>query len=141
MAYDRAALLAQLKIDEGARLHPYKDSMGLLTIGIGRNLDQVGISETEAEYLCGNDITRAEESLDRNFVGWRNFSDIRQEAIMNLCYNMGWGGLSTFRNMLAAMLAGNWDDAAAELLSSRYASQVGDRARRIAAMLQEPVTG
>lgn len=140
MAYDRNALLAQLRIDEGLRTKPYRDTVGKLTIGIGRNLDDVGISEDEALTLAGHDLDRAETLLDRNFTGWRDFSDARQQAVLNLCFNMGWGdgthGLSGFKNMLGAMLANDWDAAASDLLASRYATQVGQRAQRIATLLR-----
>lgn len=136
MAYDRAALLTQLKVDEGVHLHPYADTKGLLTIGIGRNLDAVGISNAEAEMLCESDIARAEAALSANVPWWNTLSDNRQMALMNLCFNMGWGGLSTFKNMLAAFFAKEFDVAADDLLASKYATEVGARAQRVAALIR-----
>ena len=64
-----AELREQLVIHEGMRLKPYKDSVGKLTIGVGRNLDDVGITEVEALELLENDIHRVMDDLDRN-VPW-----------------------------------------------------------------------
>lgn len=136
MSYDRAALLAQLKIDEGIRLHPYVDTTGHTTIGIGRNLTSIGISEAEAELLCQNDIAAAEAALTRNMPWWFNLDDARQMALVNLCFNMGIATLLTFKNMLAALHAGDYSGAAEDLLASKYAQQVGQRAQRIAVLIR-----
>lgn len=148
MAYDRARLEAQLRLDEGRRDRPYRDSRGIWTAGIGHNLEAHGIDpaslptpipDATIEQWFQEDIAATEASLDRNFNGWRSFGDDRQLAVMNLCFNMGWGngahGLSTFRNMLAAMLAGDWGGAADDLLASAYAEEVGDRATRVALLM------
>lgn len=130
--YDRDALLAQLKIDEDLKLFPYRDSKGLLTIGIGRNIQQRGITEEEAEFLCSNDINDCEASLDAHLPWWRQMSDARQRGLVNLCFNMGWTTLGTFRTMLAALESGDYAFAADDLLQTLYARQVGARAQRIA---------
>lgn len=144
MNYDRAKLEAQLRIDEGLRYRPYQDSRGHWTAGIGHNLDAHGIDPTKLpdpipdamiEEWFAKDISDAEAALNRNLPAWNGFSDARQRAILNLCFNMGWPILSTFRNTLSAMLAGDWGGAADDLLASKYAEEVGDRATRIAALL------
>ncbi len=121
--------------DEGLRLKPYTDTVGKLTIGVGRNLDDVGISDAEARHLLRNDIMAAVRDLDRNIPWWRDLSEGRQRALLNMCFNMGWPTLSAFRKMLAALRTGDYDTAAAEALDSRWARQVGQRADRIAAAL------
>jgi len=133
--YDRAALLAQLKIDEGVRLLPYRDARGNLTIGIGTNLD-AGITEPEAESLCYSRIAAAETALAQSVPWWRDLDDARQMAVANLCYNMGINTLLEFKNMLAALHAGDFDGAADDLLASKYATQVGARAQRIAELIR-----
>lgn len=60
---NRDRLKAQLVIDEGLRLRPYRDSVGKLTIGCGRNLDDVGITAAEAMMLLDNDVSRVEREL------------------------------------------------------------------------------
>ncbi|MCP4536925.1 MAG: glycoside hydrolase family protein, partial [Chloroflexi bacterium] len=117
-------LKADLIRDEGLKLKPYTDTVGKLTIGVGRNLDDVGITEDEADYLLGNDVNWAMDDLDRNVAWWRDLPEGPARALVNMCFNMGWSRLSGFRNMLAALEAGDWQQAATEALDSRWASQV-----------------
>jgi lysozyme len=131
-----AALIQQLIIDEGMRLKPYKDSVGKLTIGIGRCIEDIGITESEAKTLLENDIARVCADLDRNIPEWRNWSDRRQQAIANMTFNLGIGGVLKFKAMVANMKAGLWQLAALDALDSKWAQQVGDRAVRIAAMIR-----
>lgn len=130
-------LVGELKRDEGMRLKPYHDTVGKLTIGIGRNLDDNGISEDEARFLLTNDIASVCNDLDRTLPWWRDLSPNRQRAIVNMGFNLGLPRLRQFRMMLAALEAGDWEAAAEEALNSAWAKQVGDRARRIATMFRE----
>lgn len=134
-------LLDDLERDEGLRLKPYRDTVGKLTIGCGRNLDDVGISEAEARVLLANDVARVYLELDANLPWWREMTTTRQRVLANMCFNMGIGGLLTFANTLAAMHAGNYTGAAAKMLDSKWARQVGARAQRLAAMMAAGDTG
>jgi lysozyme len=118
--------------DEGLRLKPYKDSVGKLTIGVGRNLDDNGITEAEAMILLDNDIERARLDLDRNAPWWAEMPEPAMRGLLNMCFNLGWPRLSRFRKMLAALERGDWASAADQALDSRWALQVGPRATRIA---------
>ncbi len=137
MPMDMALLKRELIRDEGLRLQPYRCTVGKLTIGVGRNLDDVGISETEADTLLENDIGRAMAGLDRALPWWRDLSDARQRALVNMCFNLGLSRLSGFHGMLAALRRGDFDGAAREALNSAWARQVGARATRVAAMIGE----
>ena len=128
-------LKGDLNRDEGLRLKPYLCPAGKTTIGIGRNLDDVGITEAEALYLLENDIARAVEACRRLFPTWDSMTDARQEALANMAFNLGEAGLGKFKQMRAAIEADDWHTASQAVLSSRYAYQVGDRAKRIAAAL------
>jgi len=129
---DMTQIIDDLTLDEGLRLKPYRDTVGKLTIGVGRNLDDVGITENEARYLLENDIGVAMAELDREAPWWRDLPEPAQRALVNMCFNLGWPRLSKFRNMLGALRNGVYGAAANEALDSRWAAQVGDRARRIA---------
>ncbi len=135
-AYDIEAMTAQLIEHEGLRLKPYRCPAGKLTIGIGRNLDDRGISEQEAAVLCRNDIDGAERDLDRNVPWWRELSAVRQMALVDMCLNLGWPRLSGFKRMLAALERTDYETAADEMLDSKWARQVGVRAVRIADMIR-----
>jgi lysozyme len=129
-------LAAQLVDDEGVKLRPYRDPVGKLTIGVGRNLEDLGITRQEAMGLLSNDISRVETELDRVFPWWTQMSDRRQQVLANMCFNLGIDRLQGFIRMLAAMQVGHFDEASAEMLSSKWAKQVGSRATRLATMMR-----
>ncbi len=134
--YGRAQLKKDLKRDEGWRNGPYKDSLGVLTIGVGRNLQAHGLSDDEVTLLLDNDITMTERDLDKHIPWWREMSKERQRVLLNMCFNMGWTGLSGFHKFLAATERGDWNEAANQMLDSRWATQVGDRAIRLAGQMR-----
>lgn len=128
-------LQRELIRDEGLRLKPYHCTAGKLTIGVGRNIEDNGITEQEALYLLDNDITtsRRELSAYRWFV---NLDVRRQEAVINMHFNLGLPRLLSFKKMIAALEEGRYEQAANEALDSRWATQVGERAVRIAQILK-----
>lgn len=132
------SLRDQLIRDEGLKLTAYQDSLGFWTIGVGRLIDARkggGITREEAEYLLDHDIERASHAIE--VLPWVAILDrARRGVLINLCFNMGIGGLLGFRKMLAAMKDGQWETAAKELLDSTYAQQVGPRAYRLAKQLE-----
>ena len=132
---DMEALRQQLILHENLRLFPYVDTVGKTSIGIGRNLTDRGISHAEARVLLDNDINSVLDDL--TVFPWFSLLDaVRQRVFVDLCFNMGLNRLMGFEKMLAASVAGQWETAATELLNSRYAQQVGDRAVRLATMLR-----
>lgn len=154
--YSRRRLVDELVRDEGLRLKAYRCTGGYMTIGVGRNLDMVGISEAEqrslgitretclragitrlqAQTLLINDIERVERELDRNLAWWRDLSDARQRVLINMCFNLGVRGLLEFRRMLRAAHAGHYEVAASEMGRSLWARQVGRRCKRLQAMMR-----
>lgn len=134
---DIEALKTELKRDEGVELKPYTDTVGKLTIGVGRNLDDVGITISEADFLLGDDIERVTAELNRTVPWWSELPEGPSRALANMCFNMGWPRLSGFKKMLAALERGDYETAAKEALDSQWAGQVGNRAQRIAAQIRE----
>lgn len=134
-------LTSELIVDEALKLKPYHCTAGKLTIGIGRNLEDVGISTDEARYLLKNDIDRVCAQLDAALPWWRTMSERRQRVLANMCFNMGIGnstrGLLSFRNTLASMQRGDYRAAARGMRDSSWAKQVGARAERLAKMMEE----
>lgn len=130
-------LYQDLERDEEKRTKPYRDTVGKWTIGIGRNLDDVGLREDEIALMLKNDVANAAYQLDTNFPWWRKMTDARQNALLNMCFNMGIARLKGFKNMLAMLAAESYDEAADEALKSRWATQVGKRADRIAELLRK----
>lgn len=131
---DKAALIKQLTIDEGFRPSVYQDSVGVWTIGYGRMVDERlggGISRAEAEILLSNDIDRCAKDLNKALPWWKSMSSVRQQALLNLCFNLGISRLLLFKNSLALLKAEKWGEAADAFLQSKWASQVGKRAIRV----------
>ena len=122
------SLIEQLKRHEGLKLKPYKCTADKLTIGVGRNLEDVGISEEEAEMLLQNDIQRATVQIQREFPWTTELDEVRFAALINFTFNVGIGTVGKFVNAMALLRDGNYDMAADEFLNSRWAKQVGQRA-------------
>jgi len=131
---NRDRLKSQLKHDEGVRDHAYTDSEGYLTIGVGRLIDRTKggrLSRDEIEFLLDNDIDRVRVKIEREFPPFKDLSDVRQEVLINMGFNLGVTGLLKFRHMLAAIERGDWLDASREGLDSKWARQVGNRSIRL----------
>ena len=124
-------LIEQLKIHEGMKLKPYLCTSKKLTIGIGRNLDDVGISKEEAEMLLKNDIYEATNQLLNAFPWMATFSDVRISAMINFTFNVGIGTVRKFSNTIEYLKNEDWEAAADEMMDSKWAEQVGDRAIQI----------
>ena len=140
----------QIQRDEGgSRLRPYFDCCGRfwsececqvkgkLSIGVGRNLDDRGITATEGHLLYTHDVASAKADVNTR-LPWAvsALDDARYGVLVNMCFNMGIGRLMSFQRMLAAMRGQDWQKAAAELMDSQYAQQVGDRARRLSEQIR-----
>ena len=121
-------LIEQLKIHEGVKLKPYKCTAGKLTIGVGKNIEDNGITLEEAEYLLQNDIAEARSQLLHAFPWMGELNDARISAMINFTFNVGIGTVKKFKNTLSCMQSGEWDKAADEMMDSRWARQVGNRA-------------
>lgn len=124
-----------IKDHEGLRRTVYTCPAGKLTIGYGRNLEDNGLSVSECEYLLANDIYECEADL-RRFPYWARLNDRQKAGLLNLRYNVGGAGYRSFKRMNAALEAENFEQAAAEVIQSKYAEQVGRRAQDIADLLQ-----
>jgi len=129
-------LRAQLVKHEGLRLKPYKDTVGKWTIGVGRNLSDVGISEAEASYLLDNDIRKAVDDASTLVENFETLNDTRQHVLIDMAFNLGRSRLSKFRLMLAAVEAGDFKKAADEMVNSRWYLQVGPRSARLELMMR-----
>ena len=129
-------LWEQLVHHEGLRLKPYRCSAGKLTIGVGRNLEDVGLTEEEALLLLGNDISRVITELDQNIPAFSSLDEIRKRVLVDMGFNLGISRLLKFHRMLAALEAGDWSQAAVEMMDSRWARQVGSRAERLKLMME-----
>jgi len=153
MKYDRETFIKKLIDGEGLVLTVYQDTLGIDTIGIGRNLKdrgigkeeldhmdipnmdaiyEHGITEADAVYLATNDVQIVEEELCRAHPCVDSLDSVRQLVVMDMAFNMGVPRLKKFKNMWAAIHDNDFKTAAKEMLDSRWARQVKGRATRLA---------
>ena len=147
------AIISELELDEGVRLSPYRCTAGFLTIGVGRNLDTnkltaeelafVGhncrtkpITKEQSDYLLKNDIEKVCADLMKFLPWWAYLGDVRKRVLVNMAFNLGASGLLKFTNTLALIRSGSYAQAAAEMVKSKWAKQVGKRADRLANMMR-----
>jgi len=132
----RAKLKELLIQDEGFRQFPYKDSVGKLTIGIGRNIEDRGISQDEAEYLLNNDINHCLNDLEVSLPFFKDLDEPRKIVLLNMCFNVGIPTLMQFRKMRDAIEKHDYAEASKQMLDSTWAKQVGHRADRLAYIME-----
>lgn len=122
---------------EGLKLFPYKDTVDKWTIGVGRNISDNGITHDEAMMLLQNDIERATHDLLRTFPIADTLDNTRFCVLVNMCFNIGSPRLKGFQKMWAAIDREDYEDAAMEMLDSKWARQVGSRARELAELMRK----
>jgi len=153
MKYEKSKLIEKLIVHEGLRLQVYKDTLGIDTIGIGRNLEdrgiskeeldeldiptidhiyEYGITEADAMALAENDVQIVEEELLRAHPCVDRLDSVRQLILVDMAFNMGVPRLCKFKNMWAAVHENKFDVAAKEMLDSKWANQVKSRATKLA---------
>ena len=153
MKYRREAFIEKLIAHEGLRLEVYQDTLGIDTIGIGRNLEdrgitkeelegldipsinhvyEYGLTEADAVYLAHNDVEIVEEELVRAHPCVDRLDSVRQLILMDMAFNMGVPRLCKFKKMWNAIHDDNFQAAAKEMLDSRWANQVKSRATKLA---------
>tara|TARA_R100000388_G_scaffold65902_1_gene47874 strand:- start:649 stop:1074 length:426 start_codon:yes stop_codon:yes gene_type:complete len=131
-------LIEQLKRHEGVRTHAYQCTANMTTVGVGRNIDEdggLGLSIDEIEFLLENDIRRCKQELI-TLPWFSQIDSVRQDALINMCFNLGMTRLLGFKNALTAMSVGDYDTAADEFMDSRWAKQVGRRAEEVCTMIR-----
>ena len=132
---DIEVLIDDLINDEGIRLKAYRCTAGKLTIGIGRNLDDKGLSIQEIMYLCKNDINEILPQLQK-LPFWNELNSARQEVLANMAFNLGVEGLLKFKKTIDLISKKEYEKASAEMLRSKWANQVGKRALRLSKVMR-----
>jgi lysozyme len=138
MKFSQMLQIAQLlEKHEGLRLFPYKDTVGKLTIGIGRNLIDRGITREEALMMLENDIKYFTEQLSKELPWFDSKPDNVKLVLIDMAFNLGIYGLLNFKNTLGHIERGEYKEASVDMLNSLWAKQVGIRAIELANMLRE----
>lgn len=136
-------LIETLKRHEGVKSHAYKDSLGILHIGCGRNIENstehrgIGLSDEEIDFMLSNDIARTIQELSKEYRWFKELDDgARRDGIINMHFNLGRYRFGKFVKAIAHMEAENYDAAAAEFLDSRWAKQVKGRSLEVTDMIK-----
>ena len=144
---DKDELAAELTNDEALKLYVYDDATGLPirpgtlvkghpSIGIGRCLDMKGLTRAESIFLNGDDIDEVEKQLNAGLPWFAALDSVRQTALGNMTFNLGFHGLLGFHDALALIASKQYEAAADAMLASHWATQTGARAKRIAEMIR-----
>jgi len=144
---DMTLMIAELRRDEGVEYSPYVDTTGHQTVGVGHNLDvsplpagwTYPLSDEQVNALLTSDLGVTFGLLDHALPWWRGLDEVRQRVVANMAFNLGIGTLLTFHNTLGAMQRGAYAVAAAGMLNSAWATQVGARAQRLAVAMESDV--
>lgn len=143
---DQAEITQRLAFHEGIELQPYRDTLGKLTIGIGRCIEtnpfsseelkvigdwKNGITKNAAFFLLRNDIKKVEKECQTKIRFWEKLDSERQYALIDMTFQLGICGVLRFKKMLYHLGLGNYNQAAEECLDSKYAIQTPARAHRI----------
>ena len=134
-------LREQLKIDEGVKYEIYNDHLGYATFGIGHLIVEgdeehgkplgTPVSEQRVNAIFEEDVKKYISESKKVFPNLDDLPETAQEVIVNMCFNMGAPRLWGFKKFIAGVNSGNWNTAAIEMMDSRWARQVGDRAVRL----------
>jgi lysozyme len=132
-------LIEMLRRHEGVRSHAYKCSEDMVTVGVGRNIDEnggLGLSEDEIDYLLENDIARVRQELTDTYFWFPALNEARQDAMIDISFNLGQTRLRGFVKAVEAMSREQFDIAADEFMDSRWSQQVGNRATEVTEMIR-----
>jgi lysozyme len=129
--FTRMRLMAQLTRDEGRRNLMYFDSVGVPTIGVGHNLRDRALTDRAVDLILEDDLRETELELVTALPWVADLGSPRFGVLINMAFNMGVQGVLEFRDMLAAIQAGDWEKAADAMRDSKWAEQVGARATRL----------
>lgn len=133
-------LTTQLNRDEGRRKSAYPDTLGYLTIGVGRLVDARkggGLRDDEMDYMLRNDINDRIDALTRALPWFQNLDDARKGVLLNMAFQLGTDGLLAFKNTLAKVQGGDYDAASAMMLQSKWATQTPERAKRLSDQMKD----
>ena len=135
---EESGLLDMIKRHEGVRSKVYVCSGGYETIGVGRNISEtgLGLDDKEIAYLLSNDILRIRKELEDEYPWFSRLDTVRQDALIDISFNLGQTVLRKFKNALHAMSKKQYKQAADEFMDSRWSKQVGNRAVEVTNMIK-----
>ena len=126
----------RIKQHEGFSGVPYKDSLGRTTIGYGRCTDTNPITKDEAEFLLYQDLVKARSSAGA-FSFYSNLSPKRRQVLIEMIFQLGFGGVRKFRKMLDSLERADYKSAASEMINSIWYRQTPERCQKLADIIAD----
>jgi len=120
----------------GGKHRLYEDTVGKLTLGYGHNVEDNGISDAAAMFILREDIAQHAKELADHFPIVRDLDSARYYVLVNMCFNLGIVRLAKFKKMWAYITDHNWHSASLEMLDSKWANQVGNRAIELSELMK-----
>ena len=128
----------RIKRHEGKRNKPYRDSLGILTVGYGRNLEAVSFTDREIDVMFDTDFARA--SIDAEyFDAYQKMNEARRGVLIEMCFQMGRNRVAKFKRFLEAAERQDWDSAANEMLDSEWSRQTPQRALELSEIFRSGI--
>ncbi len=121
---------------EGLKNKPYRCTAGRLTIGVGRNLEDNGIRKVEAYFMLDNDIDEIRDSLEKKYNWFERLNAVRKAVVIDMAFNLGISRFGAFKKTIALIESGDFEEASKEMLRSKWAVQVGYRAKELSEMMR-----
>lgn len=136
----KSELTRQLRGDEGEKFTVYQDHLGYWTIGVGRLVDPrkpgAGLRPEEVSFLLANDIDDRINALHKRLPWFQNLDDARRGVLLNMSFQLGVDGVLGFKNTLALVEQGKYENAAHAMLQSKWAQQTPKRAQRLSEQMR-----
>lgn len=129
-------IISQISRDEGFRAKPYLDTEGHWTVGFGWNMEAVPLDIEIARLMLDKEVARCTATLRHDFTWFDSLSEPRQAVLINMAYNLGIEGLKEFKRTLKSIADGNYVEASKQMLESKWATQVGERAVRLSMQMR-----
>jgi len=123
-----------IKLHEGWSNKPYKDTEGILTIGVGCNLEK-GITNEAVDFLFSESMSDVIKDC-RSLAWYPALSEARQAVIQNMIFNLGLSRFLGFKRTIAMIESGDYYNASKEMLNSKWAKQVGSRSSDLSKMMR-----
>lgn len=121
-----------LRADEGYARQPYRCPAGKLTIGVGHNIEDNGLSDEVIEHILEEDVAKAEADAREIFSSYDELDEVRQEVLVNMAFNMGRSRLAKFIQFIEAVKRNDFAEASNQMVDSGWYKQVGRRAQKLA---------
>lgn len=132
----KAIATTQLMKHEGFEPRPYRCTAGKLTIGFGINLETEAISYEVALLWLENKVEECDKLLSKELSFYMELTDNRKSVLINMCFNLGFKGFMKFKRMISALEIEDYKTASKEMVQSRWASQVGNRAIELQKLME-----